>query len=164
MGVVLLEVGVQLVAENYVIYSGTNGGPITVTNLTPNTEYYFKIFEANCSNSDIVYNSRVASDNPISQRTITTVGIIDHINSEKLKIYLNPNTGQFIIDMDVAKSGNLKINITDMLGRNILTQTSYVSGTKNKIPVQLSGIANGSYLMNLEFNGEIYKKKIVVTK
>ena len=58
--------GDQIGTGNYVVYSG-NGSSVTVTNLTPGTTYYFKIFEYNCTGG----NEDYLTTNPpeISQTT-----------------------------------------------------------------------------------------------
>lgn len=50
-----------------VVYNGSGSGPITVSNLSPNTTYWFRVYEY-CS-PDRVYNPSTASDNPSSITT-----------------------------------------------------------------------------------------------
>lgn len=56
-----------------VIYNGTGGGSITVTDLTPGETYYFRAYEY-CS-PDRIYNTGSASNNPASQATISGPGL-----------------------------------------------------------------------------------------
>jgi hypothetical protein len=51
-----------------VIYNG-NGSTVTVSGLTALTTYYVRIYEANCSGSNILYNTTTDVGNPISFTT-----------------------------------------------------------------------------------------------
>ncbi|HMG17031.1 MAG TPA: fibronectin type III domain-containing protein, partial [Saprospiraceae bacterium] len=51
-----------------VIYNNS-GSSITVTGLLPNTTYWFRVYEANCSGASILYNATLATKNPNSQAT-----------------------------------------------------------------------------------------------
>lgn len=53
-----------------VIYNGT-GSSVLVTGLTASTTYYFRVYEANCSGTSIVFNTATASGNPNSGSTNT---------------------------------------------------------------------------------------------
>lgn len=60
-----------------VIYAGTTINPITVTGLSPNTLYWFKVFAYGCSGG--LYNSSNTTNNPNSQRTVPT-GVVRPAN------------------------------------------------------------------------------------
>lgn len=60
-----------------VIYTGTTINPITVTGLSPNTQYWFKVFAYGCTGS--LYNSSNTTNNPNSQRTVPT-GVVRPAN------------------------------------------------------------------------------------
>ena len=79
-------------------------------------------------------------------------------------IYPNPNNGEFIIELDLIKSSNCQINITNMLGQKVYEEKIFVSNLKNKIPIQLSGITNGAYNVSLIIDNENYTKQIIITK
>jgi hypothetical protein len=91
-------------------------------------------------------------------------GIYNKTNLYNISIYPNPNNGEFIIELDLIKSSNCQINITNMLGQKVYEETIFVSNLKNKIPIQLSGIANGAYNVSLIINNENYTKQIIITK
>lgn len=60
-------------ASNYVVYSGNGSGPITVTGLTPSTNYTVRVYEFNGSSATANYNTTTATDNPNSQTTAAAV-------------------------------------------------------------------------------------------
>ncbi len=66
-----------------VIFNGI-GNSVTVTGLTSNTNYWFRVFEANCSGANSFYNVTTSSNNPISQLTqivLPTINTLTFTNS-----------------------------------------------------------------------------------
>ena len=62
--------GSQIGAGNYVVGSGS--GPITVTNLSSNTSYNFRIYEYNGSGGATNYNTNTANGNPSAKTTLNS--------------------------------------------------------------------------------------------
>lgn len=91
-------------------------------------------------------------------------GIKNTTNLSTISIYPNPNTGDFILEIDLQKSGNCQINITNMLGQKVFEEIRFLSNSKNKIPIQLSNISSGAYNVNLIIDKENYSKQIIITK
>lgn len=60
-----------------VIYAGTSINPITVTGLSPNTQYWFKVFAYGCTS--IMYSNANTNNNPNMQRTMPT-GVVRPAN------------------------------------------------------------------------------------
>ncbi|MFH2143582.1 MAG: lamin tail domain-containing protein [Bacteroidota bacterium] len=54
-----------------VVYNG-NGNAVTVSGLSASTTYWFRVYEANCYSTSIVFYTPTASDNPNSCSTNTT--------------------------------------------------------------------------------------------
>lgn len=52
-----------------VVYNGSSNS-LTVTNLDPNTTYWFKVYEYNCTGANTMYLNTTASNNPNSQTTL----------------------------------------------------------------------------------------------
>ncbi len=53
-----------------VVYNGT-GTSVNITGLTPGTTYYFRVYEANCSGADVIFNTTAATNNPNSTSTLS---------------------------------------------------------------------------------------------
>ncbi|MEO6454351.1 MAG: LamG-like jellyroll fold domain-containing protein, partial [Ginsengibacter sp.] len=60
-----------------VIYSGTSITPITITALSPNTQYWFKVFAYGCTGN--LYSNTNTTNNPNNHRTAPT-GIVRPVN------------------------------------------------------------------------------------
>lgn len=67
-----VDPGANAVYQNsgeQVVYNNSSGTSVTVTGLSPNSTYWVRAYEANCTGSSIVYNTNTASGNPNSQAT-----------------------------------------------------------------------------------------------
>ncbi len=63
-----------------VVYNGT-GSSVNITGLSPNTTYYFRVYEANCSGTDVVFNTSTASNNPNSTTTLSCFSPVTQASS-----------------------------------------------------------------------------------
>jgi GH25 family lysozyme M1 (1,4-beta-N-acetylmuramidase) len=105
-------------------------GSKTVIGLSANTTYCFYASAKNM-NGDIRDNL----SNIACATTLNVTSIINSITDDNFKIYPNPNSGEFILEMDLNKSGNCQIVITNILGQKVYEETRFVSKEKNKIPI-----------------------------
>lgn len=78
--------------------------------------------------------------------------------SNWIKIYPNPNKG--ILNVSIHNySGNLNINIYDINGRNVYTNSEDFSGDKM---INLHGLQSGFYIVKMEGEGLSHTEKIVL--
>jgi hypothetical protein len=78
--------------------------------------------------------------------------------SNWIKIYPNPNNG--ILNVSINNySGNLNINIYDINGRNVYTNSEDFSGDKM---INLQGLQSGFYIVKIEGEGLSHTEKIVL--
>ncbi len=129
-----------------------SNGETTQTIIVDSTgTYSVMVTDANgCSGGDtIVVN------------VVTGINQLSFINNQ-LKVYPNPNTGEFIIEMNITKAIDLEIKLLDVIGKVIYQEklNKYVGAYQNKIYV--GEYAKGIY--NLQFISEkgTINKKIVV--
>lgn len=80
--------------------------------------------------------------------------------SDFVKIYPNPSNGEFSIELSEP---NLiqDISIFDINGINVYSKSNYL---KNRLDLKLNGLSNGSYIMKLKINNQIYSTKIVINR
>jgi hypothetical protein len=57
---------------NHLLYDGNGSGPITISGLTANTVYHFRVFEYAGAPNSINYNGNTATGNPSSRTTLQT--------------------------------------------------------------------------------------------
>ncbi|MCW1147083.1 reprolysin-like metallopeptidase [Flavobacterium lacisediminis] len=78
-----------------------------------------------------------------------------------LVVYPNPNNGNFNIQFTSNSGNDIKVNVHDIRGREIFTQTYDNSGLFNE-SLQLSGVQSGVYLVTVQDGARKEVKKIVV--
>lgn len=79
-------------------------------------------------------------------------------------IFPNPTTGLINITVVTKQTGKeMLIEIRDLLGRDLYSQSFVISNNSQAFAIDLSKIlAPGSYVMMATFNGRIYEKRIVL--
>lgn len=78
---------------------------------------------------------------------------------KETKVYPNPANNMFFIEYESTFQGKLKVEITDNIGKLILTKSWDVSAGNNQLKVQLDLNLTGLYFVNISGNdGEITKK------
>jgi hypothetical protein len=124
----------------YVVYNGS-GNTFNLTGLTPNTSYFFAVYEYDCS--PVLYN--VVSPATGMRTTQNNVGIAN-INKSNIAfgLFPNPATGG-----DVYFTKTVSIEVYDALGKNIFTE-------KNVNKINVSGLNPGIYYLRTS-EGEFSK-------
>jgi hypothetical protein len=93
--------------------------------------------------------------------TIQPLSIDDNeIKISDLIIYPNPNNGNFNIQF-ASNSGEIKVNVHDIRGREIYSKSYTNSGLFNE-NLQLSNVQSGVYLVTVQDGARKEVKKIVV--
>lgn len=81
-------------------------------------------------------------------------------------IYPNPTSGKFTINYELVKRADVKLNIFDVNGslvKEVVNINSQYQG-KYQIPVDLSDLPNGIYIVNLINNGKRTTERIVIER
>ncbi len=83
------------------------------------------------------------------------------IASGNVTLYPNPTSDKVTLSFNSPSSQNLGMNVTDLLGRNVLTENLKAEEGANLHEVNLSSLAKGIYLIHL--NGENMNEVVKVT-
>ena len=93
-----------------------------------------------------------------SVKVMGPLGIND-INSDiSFMIIPNPNSGEFIISIDIAEYQNAEISITDILGKNVYYQNTNI----DNLNISLKGISKGIYFLKLSGEKKSVTRKFVI--
>jgi hypothetical protein len=89
---------------------------------------------------------------------VTGLGINDITTNYGIKLYPNPNPGNFTLEFtdDVTR----EIEITDALGRTIMPSTKI----ERQKTFNLNELATGVYILRINQNNEVRSLKFVVEK
>jgi hypothetical protein len=80
-----------------------------------------------------------------------------------MDVYPNPSNGNFSLDIMSEQAGMVSYTITDMLGRQVLSQTQQVS-SNTTLDIKMESAQAGQYIIKAQLNGQVFVKKIVVVK
>ena len=78
----------------------------------------------------------------------------------------NPTSGRLLIQMPLLADGNKEVNIvfSDMMGKLILSKKYQVTGDMFKEELELSALAQGTYLLQVQTGDKLISRKIVLIK
>jgi len=108
------------------------------------------------------YTITVTDFNSCTYQDSVTIGNITGIDqlsmsNDQLKIYPNPSTGKFVIEINVGQRENIQIKIVNILGQEVFAEEqTQISGTYHK-QIDLKGYAAGVYQLQL-----ITSRKVVI--
>ena len=97
-----------------------------------------------------------------------TAGVNDDVAelTSSLNAYPNPASNNATISYTLNKSGNVRIVVTDIMGREVMNmnQGSQVAGGTYTVNMNTANLSNGTYFYTLSVNGERQTKKLVINK
>ncbi len=88
---------------------------------------------------------------------VTGVGI-DGIPAMTMKIYPNPNMGEFTLDLESTSSDKALIRVRNMLGQEVMTKQV----APGRHLINLEHIEKGIFLLSVEISGQTWNRRIVI--
>lgn len=168
----------DLGSGNKVVYRGT-GNSVTVTNLTANTVYHFRVYELNGASASANYLTTTATGNPGSRTTLTSEpsvqsSAISFSSITPNSITVNYTNGNGASRLLVARQGSA-VNTDPADGSTYTANAAFGTpsselGTGNYIvgagsgPVTVTGLTSGStyHFRVYEFNGSASAENYLV--
>ncbi|MFM2267601.1 MAG: hypothetical protein RL757_1042 [Bacteroidota bacterium] len=137
----------QTVGANSRFYTATSAGfyQCKVTSLT----------NPNCFKQS--YDFQLLLINGIC--TVSTNNIDD---TNSLKVYPNPSQGLFLIDIESIETGNLSIEVSNLLGQVIYQSKKEKVGNKFSAQIDLANAAKGVYLLNIKIGDKKVIRKLTI--
>jgi hypothetical protein len=98
--------------------------------------------------------------------TNTSVSKLESRNLQELKIYPNPNKGQFSVDYELVKDSRVEIILYNLNGQKVYVQAFERSPGKyhEVVDVNNAQINAGIYLIELRTSKERFINKLVLNK
>lgn len=125
--------------------SGETSQTVALTNTDTTIEYACQITIGNCSKlSDCIKLKSTVS--------------VDQYSKSDIKVYPNPNNGQFMLELSEAPHAELNMSISNTLGQLIYSQP--LSSTRT--PINLGRIDKGVYILHLNSSTQSLKSRIVI--
>lgn len=83
---------------------------------------------------------------------------VDEITSSDIEIFPVPSHGWVNLRMKNYEGTNYSIEVLNSAGQNVHSQT----GNQSYIQMNLSYLSKGVYTLQLEINGKVFAKKIIL--
>jgi hypothetical protein len=100
---------------------------------------------------------------PVQAVVQSCAGIGENISFQRsLKVAPNPNNGQFSVQFTTDYAGTVQVELLNLLGQKVYTESFNHSEGLNSFKVDKKSISKGVYLFNVFFEGKNYTTRIVV--
>jgi hypothetical protein len=125
--------------------------------LEKNTEYFWRVRAIHGLDTS-------GFSNIWSFTTLPPVGIGEHGLGEKLAIYPNPAENIIHIQLLDKQSISFHLTITDLVGKSVLDRDIHLDPGNKTIPVDVSQLREGIYMLRMSDQENIYTKKLVIKR
>ena len=119
--------------------------------------YRFKLIVKDNCNATAEDEIVVTVDLPSANRARTQIAESSITNA--FRMYPNPVANRLYIDLDASLTGKLKISVSDISGRTVRTFELQAAALRNGL--DLAGLKEGVYMLQIESNGKKYSQKLV---
>jgi len=135
---------------------------VDIPGLDTNTTYHRIITPSNQVFANLDFTVDSAKINPIGNFVgVKEVKFDDH----KVRLYPNPTNGQINIDFELSEPSQVKVEVLDILGRNVKTilPISYQNQNEVKVFANTEGIPAGVYFVNIRIDHSQMAIKLIIT-
>ena len=82
--------------------------------------------------------------------------------SSDLRVYPNPNRGEFVLTSDGFFSGLVTYELYDGTGRLILSDERNIESSVQELPVNVGTQSSGVYLLHIRYGQEVRIVKVII--
>jgi hypothetical protein len=136
---------------------------LVIENLDPSVEYGVQI-RSNCTACAV----RSGSRSSIIEATFRTGSArLQQSPDERIsstRLYPNPNTGSFILQLEANFSGKAEISILDINARSVFTDSVYFNEGENHFPMELRNLPPGIYMFELVYGEKKETTKLIIAR
>ncbi|MFA6570057.1 MAG: T9SS type A sorting domain-containing protein, partial [Bacteroidota bacterium] len=148
----------------YAVYNGT-GNSVEVTGLTINTTYYFRVFGYNGDGATANYITGTSTDNPNSVLVTSVEG--DNVPTgsfEISNIAPNPVVNELRFDLNLIKGMPVTIELMDVTGRKVMTQSKSFEVGKNKVSFNVENLPAGAYILQVSSGNDSAIRTLTIVR
>jgi hypothetical protein len=100
-----------------------------------------------------------------TQFSVLFEGLAENVTSNTFELYPNPITETATLNFDLSNQSRVKYNLTDLLGQKVISKDLGVlpSGSQS-FEIDMDSHEPGVYFINLNIEGEILTKKVILTR
>ena len=131
---------------------------VTANYFTDNFRMRFR-FEGEGGNNFFLDDINLYSGGPSNDLVLASV---EQTAFEQLNLYPNPTDGDLHVTFQTNVSGNAQLHITDITGKKVNSYPLHIQTGSNLVITNTTGLASGTYLMVLDFNGVQTTRSFVV--
>jgi hypothetical protein len=95
---------------------------------------------------------------------VGTSGIADNGKNHSVKVYPNPASDRFILDMNLASTEQVNVELVNSLGQVVFSQNEGTVSGARKLNVDLSNMADGLYFVRVTIGSETRTMKLNIAK
>jgi hypothetical protein len=80
---------------------------------------------------------------------------------DEVSVYPNPSVGAFTVNIPVGLT-LAHMEVTDVTGKTVMSET--LPQAARELHYNLNAVVPGVYMLRIESDGKLYRKRIVITK
>jgi hypothetical protein len=145
--------------DNSAIYPYEIPGLLSITGTTAGASYYYYLYDweiltenGTCTSPRVEVSAVVESCAALGE---------DVAFKNSISLFPNPNNGQFEVNFNTRKDADVTIDIIDIVGKTIQSQSLKNLNGFVKKAIDIRNFSKGIYLMNLTFEGKTYTKRFI---
>lgn len=151
-------------------YNGKTGSlPATLTAGVTYDYTFTNTLAASVDENEVTIVAFVnTSDNSISnaskEKLNTSVGVKELSSNVKFSMFPNPANETVTLNVSLANSASVSINITNMVGATVLAEQTNLKAGVNTKTINLQALPNGIYTVNVVSGDVITTERLVISK
>ncbi len=139
--------------------SGTLNIPATA--LTGSTRMRVVMVEGDPATTSCDYYNIGETEDYCVNLVDNTTGVAETTAAAQLHVFPNPFTSLLTVSMGMHKAGVVTCTVRALTGQALLTQTVAATSGPSAITLDLASLAPGSYLLEMQMDGERIVRKVV---
>lgn len=90
-------------------------------------------------------------------------GLVENVLENGFNVFPNPTSGQLNVTMDLPKATVVNMTVVNVLGEVVSQQANGFGAGAQQVTMDLSGLAQGSYFLNIIADGMTATRKVTIT-